>query len=151
MPDPRVPPPPPYAPTVGRTTWWTNTPTGTGPEPRAEPRVIVLGTAPVPAPPGRNRLRNLLADHWTWRPTAAACAVPPGIWWGHQVLLDPELSTPGAYVIAAVAITITAALDAARGWWLTATGLYTTLLGAAFLPAEPLITITVYWITGVTS
>ncbi|WP_431772200.1 hypothetical protein [Streptomyces cucumeris] len=139
MTEPRiVPPPPDYPPTAGRTTWWTNTP--------PEPTVIVMTPEAAEEAPRR----RLLPD-WQWRPGAAAAAVTPGIWWAHT-LTDPELTTSGAYVIAGLALVVTATLDHTRGWWITRTGLYAATLGAVLaLPARPAFTLAIYLITGATS
>lgn len=139
MTDPRIiPPPPPYPPTAGRTTWWSNTP--------PEPTVIVMTPEPAEEAPRRRP-----ALGWRWRPAAAAAAITPGIWWAH-VLADPELTTGGAYVITGVTITITVALDTARGRWITRVALYTTALGAFLaLPARPALDLITYLITGATS
>ncbi|MEU9789090.1 hypothetical protein AB0E27_00450 [Streptomyces sparsogenes] len=143
MTDPRpFPPPPDHAPTVGRTTWWTNTP--------PEPTVIVLTAEPDPEQPQEQPRRRLLPDV-RWRPGAAVVAITPGIWWAHT-LTDPELTTSGAYVISGVAVVITAAVDHARGWWITRAALYTALIGPTLaLPARPLLNLITYLITGVAS
>ncbi|MFH8369176.1 hypothetical protein [Streptomyces sp. NPDC018031] len=132
------PPPPQRPPTIGRTTWWTNQP--------AEPRVVIVTADPPAAEaPGR----RFLPDGWRWRPLAALAATGPGTWWAQQ-LADPELSTGGAMVLCGLTITISAALDLARGQWLTRVALYSAVLGTALaLPARPVLTVITYLITGV--
>lgn len=137
MSDPRpVPPPPRYAPTVGRTTWWSNTP--------PEPTVIML-----PAEQPQEQPKRRLLPDVRWRPGAALVAISPGIWWAHT-LTDPELTTSGAYAIAGVAVVITGAVDHARGWWITRAALYAALIGPVLaLPARPLLDLITYLVTGV--
>lgn len=139
MNDPRpVPPPPDYAPTVGRVTWWSNTP--------PEPTVLML-----PAEQTQEQPRRRLLPDVRWRPGAVVVAISPGIWWAHT-LTDPELTTSGAYVIAGVAVVITGAVDHARGWWITRAALYAALIGPVLaLPARPLLELITYLITGVSS
>jgi hypothetical protein len=139
MTDPRpVPPPPPYAPTVGRVTYWSNTP--------PEPTVIYL-----PAEQPQEQPKRRLLPDWRWRPGAAVVALTPGIWWAHT-LTDPELTVSGAYVIAGVVVTVTGALDRARGWWITRVAVYAALIGPVLaLPARPALDLALYLITGVAS
>lgn len=132
-----IPPPPDHAPTVGRVTYWSNTP--------PEPTIIVL---PAAEQPQEQPKRRLLPDV-RWRPGAAVVAITPGIWWAHT-LTDPELTTSGAYVLSGVVVVITGAADHARGWWITRAALYTTLIGPVLaLPARPLLDLITYLITGV--
>ncbi|WP_262702024.1 MULTISPECIES: hypothetical protein [Streptomyces] len=138
MTEPRpVPPPPQYPPSVGRVTYWSNTP--------PEPTVIVMAAEQ----PQEQPKRRLLPD-WRWRPTAAVFALSPGLWWAHT-LTDPALTTRGGYAISGIAVLIAGGLDVARGWWITRVGLYAALIGPALaLPGRPLLDLINYLITGVT-
>ncbi|MGA6159608.1 hypothetical protein ACPEIC_40440 [Stenotrophomonas sp. NPDC087984] len=139
MTEPRITPPPPdYAPTVGRTTWWTNTP--------PEPTVIVM-----PAEQPQEQPKRRLLPDVRWRPTAVLFALSPGLWWAHT-LTDPELTTAGAYAISGITVLITGGLDHARGWWITRVALYAALIGPTLaLPGRPALDLVLYLITGVTS